>query len=902
MPPDQASLPAAQLLSLTRSADGLFAWVAETCATGTGTGTAALRRMALAELPATLYPQRDALQADWQRVRTARELDGAWAALWRVFWATLPDTCEQAAPMPQRVAPAAQPKASAAHPRAFRGTRFQPPKPAAPVLDLASWLADDRLFDAFLARHDHARLPVLASDGAPLAYMLARGQLPTAALLLTQGAGHWPLLPDAFRRAFLWRLRTHRLPDLLAWLQLWRGLGGAAQGPALALPAMLCALAPDAHAWPALALALAPGRQLLLLTALLTQRAYLLAPGTLDRQQLAQLDVLDADDQRFTAYLNAVLDNLQRNVSAAYTLQGCALASQLADEYRTDRLGYLLKLDRDCADLPVTDIARMLAALGPDGAHWALRVWGRCASTPGMAMVLRATCWEKLSASVAGQWLSTFTDTVWYDVDDKELEKKNDKRWRAHLAVFPTWHADLIALSGPWQEKYVRIVRDYAHNWDDGDTLRASISYLAPLLRRLCGLPFSPSVNLGHALSSMAEALPAEGWQRLAGADQRTWMIVERACRRDDNGTLIGRGLYSLAQNWPALTLHSVGAAPAALMRAARLLGCLAWERRRQFLSETGHTAWFSTHWNTLAPYQACRTLYRLCIDAGLQSPLPRRLREHLEGAAILSEAQIARHCRVTMSRLPQVLLAALEQAILRSIDQPFALYAQSRAASHAVRLAAGLDSNRKGLRRFLREQAEGRSGAYLAHPLNRAWFARHPRIDAAAWQDSALRIDVDGLAGVQLARASDPLDILMLGTHVGSCLGLGGICDFSAVACLLDANKQVVYARDAAGRVLARQLLAIDERERLICFAVYPANACPALLRAFHAFDKAMAASLGIGIYRHDDDDGYDVAIVLAEYWWDDGAWQDPDEWQDLPSDDQPLAAAAPAVQASGR
>ncbi len=877
MPPDTQPIQGPLLLALMRCADGLFAWVSDA---SDSAQAPALRRMALAELPAGLYPQRDALLADWRQVCAARELSPAWPALWRVFWATLSESGEQAAPMPQRIAPAPAPKATAAHPRAFRGTKFQPPKPAAPVLDLATWLADDRLFDGFLARHDHARLPIPGADGAPLALTSDTDRAPTVASLLAQGAGPWPAIPEAFRRAFLWRLRTRPSSELLAWLHLWRGLGGAAHGPALIVPATLCALAPHAHAWAALALMLPAPRQIIFLAAVLKQRAYLLAPGVLDQSQLAAIDALAAEDDRFTVYLNAVLDNLQRKVSVAYTLQGCALANQLTNAYGIERLPFTLRSSKDCTDFSVNDMSRMQAALGPDGDHWPLRVWGKCASTPGLALVLRETCWEQLDAGVADRWLSIFTRTVWYNDDHNELEAQNDKRWRAHLANFPAWNRDLSTLSKPWQEKYVNMVRTYACGWEDGDTLRESASYLAPVQRKLCGAPFSPTTDIGYVLSCMAEALPADGWQQLAHTEERTWLTVERACRRDDDGTLIGRGISSLARAWPAFAMHALRAAPASLMRAARLLGCLALERRRQLLSETAQTVWFSTRWSELAPDDACRMLYRLCLDCGVQSPVPRRLREHFEGNVTLSEVQVNRHCRVGMSRLPQVLLAALEQAILRSIDQPFKLQDRSGAASHAVRLAAGIDTNRKGLRRFLREQAEGRPGAYLEHPLNRAWFARHPRIDALAWQGSALCVDVDALPGVRLALASDPLDILMLGTHVGSCLGLGGLCDYSAVACLLDANKQVVYARDGAGRVLARQLLAIDERDRLVCFSVYPPNANAALLRAFHAFDQAMAASLGIDIYRHDDDNAYDVAIVLAEHWWDDGVWQDQDDY----------------------
>ncbi|RSZ56973.1 hypothetical protein HF313_05060 [Massilia atriviolacea] len=873
------SIEPVTLLSLMRGADGLSAWVADAADKA---DPPALRRMALADLPAGLCPQRDALLADWRQVCAARELDAAWPALWRVFWATLSESGEAAAPMPRRVTPAPAPKASAAHPRAFRGTKFQPPKAAAPVLDLAAWLADDRLFDGLLARHDHARLPLRGADGAALAHGADADRVPTVAGLLAQG--QWPALPDAFRRAFLWSLRTRPVDDLLAWLQLWRGLGSAPQGPALALPATLCALAPGAHAWAALALTLAPSRRTILLTALLKQRAYLLAPGALNRQQLAEIDALDADDDRFSAYINAVLDNLQRKVGVAYTLTACVLASRQKDGYRTSGLASELRACKEGADLPLDDVARMRAALGAKHEHWESIVWRKCAQVPGLPHILRETCWEKLSADVADTWLSIFTGTVWYDDDHKETEKQNDTRWRGHLAAFPAWHAGLISLSGAWQEKYARMARDYAGSWDDGETLRDSMACLAPLQRRLCRAPFSADIDIGHPLSSLAESLPPQGWQQLAAAGERTWLTVERACRRDDHAGLIGRGLAGLAQCWPAFTMRSFDAAPAGLMRVARLLGCMAWQRRSQFLSQTAHAPWFATRWTDLAPYDACRTLYRLCTGCGVQSPLPRRLREHIEGSTVLSEAQIARHCRLAMSRLPHTLLAALEQAVLRSIDQPFKLHDRSGAASHAVRLAAGIDTNRKGLRRFLREHGEGRACAYLDHPLNRAWFARHPRIDAAAWQGSTLRMDVDGLDGVRLTVANDPLDILMLGTHVGSCLGLGGSCDYSAVACLLDANKQVVYARDAAGRVLARQLLAIDERERLVCFSVYPINAGVPLLRAFHAFGEAMAASLGIDIYRHDDDDGYEVAIVLAEYWWDDGVWQDRDSYAPAP------------------
>jgi len=48
-------------------------------------------------------------------------------------------------------------------------------------------------------------------------------------------------------------------------------------------------------------------------------------------------------------------------------------------------------------------------------------------------------------------------------------------------------------------------------------------------------------------------------------------------------------------------------------------------------------------------------------------------------------------------------------------------------------------------------------------------------------------------------------------------------VCDYSAAAVVLDVNKQVVYARNRRGSVIARQLLALSEDDRLVAYDVYP-------------------------------------------------------------------------------
>ncbi len=814
-----------------------------------------------------IYPQAAALLADWRSLGEARELKQAWPAFWRVFWATLAEPSTDAPlAIPQRVIQAERPAATAAHPRAFRGTKYQPPKQAVANLDLCAWLADDRLLDGFFARHDFARLPVLGPDGKPLMNVV-----PTVSGLLAHCAGveasQLPVLPEAFRRGFLWHLRMRPLRQILAWLKLWREFGGAAHGAALALPASLCALDPLSYSWAEQALNLAPSRQIIFLQAVLRHRAYLLPVRHFTGKQLTALDGLSDDDVRFACYLDAVLANLNRGVRAGFTLCGCELAN---DDANLEYLNSKLRVTADCAEVPMMDIRRMSAAVGENEKWWQLACWRRCGELPGFAKFLTGTRWEALRAAAAYQWLSLYSGAQ----SDEPDEKKFRIRWHAYLLSFSAWHALLVSFSGEWQEKCATMLHTLFGKWEKTETLQSSVPHLLPLLARRCAPPFSPGIDGGYTLVNMAGQLRLDGWKQLAAADDHTWLIVERACRRDNDAVLIGRGLHSLAEILPGFLLYSFTNAAKRLMRAARLLGCVEYERRRLFLNEIVRSAWFSLEWSELPPPDAARRLCALCLEAGMDSPLPRRLREHFEGRTMLSGPQIARHCRVTLARLPHVLLGAIEAEIWRRIDAPFNLRDHSRAANHAVRLLAGLDSERKGLRRLLLAYCQGRADTYLDHPLNRAWFARHPRIDAALWNTGVTSNLRYGDREIRIGLETEPLEILMLGTYVGSCLSLGGIGDYSTVACLLDANKQVVYARDANGRVLARQLLAIDEADRLVCFHVYPTTADEVLQQAFAEFDATLAQALGIDLFRSREGETYDVEVLLANDWWDDGAW----------------------------
>ncbi|WP_156409995.1 hypothetical protein [Duganella sp. Root198D2] len=804
------------------------------------------------------------LLEDWRTLGNARDIGPVWPAFWRVFWATLSEVQESApAAMPQQVMPRAKPIATAAHPRAFRGTKFQPPKPAQIDLDLHVWMSDDRLLDGFFSRHDFVRRPALGQDGQALPSSLFENGQPTVSQLT--GLQGWSgSTPVVFRRHFLWVLRKESAEKSLAWLRLWRALGAPSHGELLSILARLCALDSAAHGWAELSLNLPKPRQAAFLQYLLQHKAYRLPASQLSAEQLSAVNTLSKDDAHFRIYLDTMLDNLSRGVSAAYTLIGCQLPAR---DRNPDSIYLRVAVHAD--EVPVADIERMLATLGEDGMHWARSAWKSCATQPGFARVLTETHWEVLSSQEANRWLSLFTVTEW-DFDNPELFAA---QWRVRLAMFPALHQQMLALPPDRRDRFAAMQVDYVCGWDDPATLESSWPIVLPLQVRLCGPRFPAKATGNGALSSMAVHLRGARLHQFAETGDDIWLTIERACRRDNVATLIRHGLYGLTEAMPDFALHALRFAPKPLMQSVALIGCLEYHSRRRFFAQAARTPWFATEWAAMPALATCKSILALCAEYGLDSPLPRRLRAHLMGTAHLNEAQLARHCRVTIARLPSVQLAALEAMAWRQIDGPFNLRDHSTAASHAVRLHASIDGgNKKALRRFLQGYADGGIHAYLDHPLNREWYVRHQRVDAAIWSTNKLHESTENGA-IKLAIETDPLEILMLGSYVGSCLGLGGVCQYSSVACLVDANKQVVYARDASGRVVARQLIAIDERERLVCFEVYPQSVSAQVLQAFRRFDTALARSLGLDIYR-DDDEAYEVKTILAVEWWDDGQW----------------------------
>jgi hypothetical protein len=242
-------------------------------------------------------------------------------------------------------------------------------------------------------------------------------------------------------------------------------------------------------------------------------------------------------------------------------------------------------------------------------------------------------------------------------------------------------------------------------------------------------------------------------------------------------------------------------------------------------------------------------------------------------GRRQLSVGQLEGHVARLRRGLATCRLAALRAAVDAQLARSVGAQQVDREALSALALLQDAEKNRRGLRRFLRAFLSGDREHLLRHPATQDWARRHPRIDLAVWiRGLERRIGSDDGQQAVIRLEQDPLEVLRMGTYVGSCLGLGGGLTYSAAAALLDINKQVLYARNEQGAVIARQLLAISDKDELVPFAVYPASTGSPAQRAFDRYDTELALALGIA--RVDPTQAYEIENVLSQDWWDDGAW----------------------------
>jgi hypothetical protein len=194
----------------------------------------------------------------------------------------------------------------------------------------------------------------------------------------------------------------------------------------------------------------------------------------------------------------------------------------------------------------------------------------------------------------------------------------------------------------------------------------------------------------------------------------------------------------------------------------------------------------------------------------------------------------------------------------------------------NAILLTTDISENRRLLLRLLCAHVTGDRGWRDNHPENVHFLTKLATsgIDADCWQAEhphTYRFPhaANGRVLVRLER--DPLAILQMGNHFGTCLSFGDINAFSTVANACELNKRVVFAYDGAGRVVGRKLVGINSQGALVGFHTYTSltdeAGNKALRRLIDSYAMDFATRCGLELA----DDG-EIPRLLAQDWYDDG------------------------------
>lgn len=172
---------------------------------------------------------------------------------------------------------------------------------------------------------------------------------------------------------------------------------------------------------------------------------------------------------------------------------------------------------------------------------------------------------------------------------------------------------------------------------------------------------------------------------------------------------------------------------------------------------------------------------------------------------------------------------------------------------------------------RLLRRRCGPRPWRPLDDPANRAFVQRMERrgLNLAPWLNPPppQRMTTENGTAVWLAWEDDPLEIFLMGARFHTCLSPGQINFFSVIANAADVNKQVLYVRDAAGRVLGRRLAALTDAGAVAAFHGYSHDENWKLDQLTDEAISNMACRLGTAVVR----EGVVSPLVAAD-WYDDG------------------------------
>ena len=837
----------------------------------------------LAEVEPDRIYRREKLLRSWEALGRVDAWDAELLAhALHVLFRTIadPDTDVTDVPPLAVEQPAAPPRATAAHPRAYQGTKYKPPKPPArqPINlqpHICTLGSERQMLEQLRLHFDEA--VALLEQWHPYGGVLREhGQeclQPFAQCWPAEHSKDAAALPAIFKRHLLGYIGAFAWEHVTALLAVYWSANLEHDGPLRRCIGHLLSIFPGPRMidWARVVVQMPPARRTHFAELVIESEA---CRENADEQTVAGL--LRADelipDTEYRHRMFYALTCVAENAGLEYANDGFALARDFDTDWNFDAVG---------SGSGVAAAVRKFVTCTPSNDTWykftPMDLWGRCAKLEGLKELLESPDWQRIPPQSAHCLLSALTVIIYEELDEEELRDL----WSVLREQAPRFIRFLEQIDAAYHEKMLAGFREALNwQWIGASTLRRAVEPFLELLAHVCRAPFQTQNAPAKALAGFATLPPAQ-LLAIAAAGDTSFEKLESAARRENDSWPIECGLSGLCEVLPALTTAAFERHPQQLLKAAHTLGVLDVDFRESLLREFAQHTLITTDIATLTPPQLVK-LVQAHARSGTSNPVPRRLREHLSGQRTLHPKQIEHDVEGIRQQWLAFQFDVLNQLVFDRIAEGLPATERTRQVKHALLMHQHAGPHKRGLRQLLKVCFAGRRDYVEQHPANRQWLAAHPRVERDEWLAGVTRqAEVPELGLLELAVERDPLEVLRLGSYFGTCLGIGGGQTYSAAAIALDVNKQVVYARTAGGRVVARQLLAIAEDDRLVCFSVYPQSASRHVLAAFRDYDHQFAAALGLRIYEapaegesNTDGGEYEIATILAREFWDDDAW----------------------------
>lgn len=469
---------------------------------------------------------------------------------------------------------------------------------------------------------------------------------------------------------------------------------------------------------------------------------------------------------------------------------------------------------------------------------------------------------------------NTFLEIPWQSLHPK-IAHQLFKTWNFHpeLSSFVFIVLDFLKIHG--QDKIGRsLLYEVDNILDEDEKYHAVLPEFLPWFLSIAEMEGIHEAYLGPLLLYLFYNFNTSQRHRLTAISDTTIQIISKACKRQNDASLIDSSLNTICQHLPDFVMEALEKCPNSLLKVAKDFGCLNKTLREKVLTKLKIHPVFRIQLN--GEKNAILDKIRTLVNNTNQLHISRKLKSSILSGEDIDDQLIDRIMLTVNAEICKIKLGILEELIYSEMVPGKQLTEMKSSLRHAFKLLHQNNNcyNSRAFKKFLRNYLNGDHNYLQNHPRTREWIKKMDGINLDKWINGFEKRYHLGQSKTPytIKIELDPLEALKYGTLAGTCMGVGGGYSNSALATVLDENKKVIYAMNEKNHIIARQLIAISNDKKLVCFKIYPGDTRGKIKRLFESFYKSLADSMGIELVPADAK--YAVDCIISSDWYDDGQY----------------------------